>query len=253
MARSLRDRFFTPQVARAITSPGSILLLGAAGAAGILAGGLVWGAAAGLAAYAARVALAVPRDRREAPNPAALSTPWRDYVREVLDSQQRYGRVVASVPDGPLRDRLAEIGQRIEDGVAEAWRIAQRGHALAGGLAQLNVEQIRQQLAYAEAEARQAPRSPSRDRTIEALRAQLQTAERLAAITREAADRLRLLDARLDEAVARAVELSLSGDTGQLSGLGSDVDVLVGEMESLRQALEETSHGGSGTTQMGVA
>ena len=73
---------------------------------------------------------------------------------------------------------------------------------------------------------------------------------RLEAVTQQAAERLRLLDARLDEAVARAVELSLSGDSGQLSGLDSDVDSLVGEMEALRVALEDT---GGGTAQMGVA
>jgi hypothetical protein len=62
-------------------------------------------------------------------------------------------------------------------------------------------------------------------------------------VTRDTAEQLRLLDARLDEAVARAVELSLSGDSGKLTGLDSDVDDLVAEMEALRQALEETGGG----------
>ena len=44
----------------------------------------------------------------------------------------------------------------------------------------------------------------------------------------------------MDEAVARAVELSLSaGDAAELSGLGADVDQLVDDMEALRQGLEE--------------
>ena len=52
--------------------------------------------------------------------------------------------------------------------------------------------------------------------------------------------RLEVLDARMDEAVARAVELSLSaGDAAELSGLGADVDQLVDDMEALRQGLEE--------------
>ena len=46
----------------------------------------------------------------------------------------------------------------------------------------------------------------------------------------------------LNEVVARAVELSLQGpDMGTLQPLGSDVDDLVGELESLRVALEETA------------
>jgi hypothetical protein len=65
--------------------------------------------------------------------------------------------------------------------------------------------------------------------------------ERIAHVAAEARDRLQLLDARLDESVARAVELALSAEsTGDLGGLGSDIDAVVGDMEALRQALEET-------------
>ena len=73
-----------------------------------------------------------------------------------------------------------------------------------------------------------------------ALRAQLASAERMDQTIAETRDSLRLLDARLGEAVARAVELSVeAGDIAELSGLGDDVDNLVGEMEALRQGLEE--------------
>jgi hypothetical protein len=59
-------------------------------------------------------------------------------------------------------------------------------------------------------------------------------------VAAEARDRLRLLDARLDEAVARAVELSLgAGDVSAAGGLQGDVDQLVEEMEALRVALDD--------------
>ena len=51
-------------------------------------------------------------------------------------------------------------------------------------------------------------------------------------------DRLRLLDARFDELVARTVEVSVG--TGDTDVLGDDVDGLVNELESLRIAMEET-------------
>ena len=54
------------------------------------------------------------------------------------------------------------------------------------------------------------------------------------------AKRRDLLDARLDEAVTRAIELSVRADNpDELSGLGDDIDALVGDMESLRQGLDE--------------
>ena len=54
--------------------------------------------------------------------------------------------------------------------------------------------------------------------TREALVAQLATAARMQAVSTDARDRLRLLDARLDELVARAVELSVSGSASAISG-----------------------------------
>ena len=60
-------------------------------------------------------------------------------------------------------------------------------------------------------------------------------------MAQDARDRLQRLNAELAEAVARAVELSLSAaDIGALQPLGSDVENVVGELEALRQALEET-------------
>ena len=47
---------------------------------------------------------------------------------------------------------------------------------------------------------------------MESLRAQLATAERLERVIGDADSRLRLLNARLDEAVARTIELSVQAD-----------------------------------------
>ncbi|MEE8601686.1 hypothetical protein [Euzebya tangerina] len=247
--RSLRDRFFTPAVSRAITAPSSLLLLGGAAAVGIVAGGPVIGAVLGVGAYAGKVWRAIPRrGRAEQIDPRSLRSPWRDYVHETQIAQARYRRVVEQAQEGPLTDRLEQIGERIGDGVRQAWGIAKRGQALEDGLHQLEVNQAQRELKRTLEEVQRHP-TPSNRQRLESLQSQVATAQRLQRVTTDASERLRLLDARLDEAVARAVELSLSGDTGQLSGLGSDVDSLVGEMEALRQALEET---GGTTAQMGV-
>ncbi len=57
-----------------------------------------------------------------------------------------------------------------------------------------------------------------------------------------------LLDARLDEAVARSLELSVrTDDPSQLGGVTTTVDEVLEEMEALRLALDEAD-GGSPST-----
>ncbi|CAN5489513.1 hypothetical protein BH23ACT9_BH23ACT9_22290 [soil metagenome] len=247
--RSFRDRFLTPKVARTIAAPSSILLLGGAAAVGIVAGGPVVGAVVGLGVYAGRVLAAVPRRGATGKiDPTTLRAPWRDYVLETQIAEARYDKVLRGAAKGPLRDRLTQIGERIHVGVREAWLIAQRGQALEDGLHQMQPAVAERSLQQARAEAQRSP-SDSNQQRVQSLESTVATARRLQDVTAGAADRLRLLDARLDEAVARAIELSLAGDSGRLSGLNSDVDDLVGEMEALRQALEET---GGTAAQMGV-
>jgi hypothetical protein len=80
--------------------------------------------------------------------------------------------------------------------------------------------------------------------------AELASAQRIESVARDAVDKLRVLTAQLDEAVARAVELSVrASDVGDLTPLTDDVDNLVGELESLRQGMEEA--GGAPTAMPG--
>ena len=244
--RRFKDRFLTPQVARAIMSPLGIVLFGVGTAGAILAGIPVIGAAGvGVLAWGGRVLAAVPRDGRPARvQPASLADPWRSYVVSAQDSKGRFDRVVADMGAGPLRDRLAGLASRLDDGIAESWRIARRGNDITNALAKLDTLQTQTELAQMRAyiggrpSGMQQP-TASEAQTMQSLEAQLQSAERLQDVATDARDRLRLLDARFDELIARAVEVSVgSGDT---TVLGHDVDALVGELEALRVALDETN------------
>ena len=256
MARlSFRDRFFTPPVARAMMSPSGILLAGAGASVAILAGLGPIGAVllAGLA-WVGRVGYAVPRkagdDRID---PFTLNEPWRRFVQSALQSQARFDQAVHQAERGPLRDRLAEIADRVHDAVRESWRIARQGQVLADAGAQIDTASVQRQLAEVQGNAT-APwaAGSSLEQTAQALQAQLASAQRLASVTQEAADRLRLLNARMDEMVARAIELSVDASRpDDLGGLGSDVDSLVDEMEALRLAMDETDRaGGAGTIEL---
>jgi len=239
--RSFRDRFLTPQVARAITSPGGILLAGLGVSIGVVAGlPVVAAAGLGAAAYAVRVAVAVPRDAPALRIDAGrLREPWRSFVKEAEQAQQQFTRARQRAGKGPLHDRLAEIDERIVAGVQECWRVAQAGNDLSIARSEIDVPDITRQRAGIDPTAAAVPGSAAAG-TLEALDAQLAATARMDGVITEVSDRLRLLDARLDEAVTRAIELSVRADNpDELSGLGDDIDALVGDMESLRQGLDE--------------
>ena len=122
---------------------------------------------------------------------------------------------------------LSTIEGRIEDGVAEAWRVACSGDAIVTARERIDVEGARHDLAEVEGSSG----SDAMDRTAQSLRAQLSSARRMEQTITEARDRLRLTNARLDEAVARAIELSVAGHTvDDVQGLGDDVEAIAHEM-----------------------
>ena len=177
--------------------------------------------------------------RRERIDPFTLGEPWRLRIREALRAQARYDEALERTPEGPLRERLADIGQRIDAGVQECWRIAKQGDAIGDGMRAVRLGEVRASLAAAERDAGGGPDAES-DPRVAALRAQVSSAERMTATAADADARLRLLSARMDEAAARAVELSIgAGTDADLAGLGSEVDEVVDQLESLRLALGE--------------
>ena len=226
-----------------MTSPSGILLAGAGAAAGILLGGvgaIPLAVGLGAAAWAARVAAGLPKQTKVRVDPGRLGQPWQRHVEEALDARARFDRAVARTTSGPLRERLVLIGERVGTGVDECWRIACQGDVLVGALDQVDVAAARRQLDSLRAGSAPVAPGSSRHRTEQALQAQIDSADRLEATARRAHDDLLLLNARLDEAVARAIELSVqAGSVDDLNRLGSDVEEVVGDMEALRQGLEE--------------
>lgn len=253
MLEHLPERARTPAVARAVTSPSAVLLAGAGMSAAIL-GGLPLAAAAvvGALAWGARVAMAVPRSpREERIDPFTVAEPWRHMVTEALQAQSRFEQTVGQARPGPLRDRLEELGQRLDEGVKQCWRIAKQGQALESGLAQLDRQQAERELAELRREMAGADDAerPSLERAEAAIRSQVASAERMERVSRDARTRLRVLNAQMDESVARAVELALTAhDNTDLSPVTADVESLVGELESLRLALEETAGAGGASS-----
>jgi len=245
---SLRDRIYTPKVARAMMSPLGILLAGAGAAVGI-ATGLPLLAAAGLgaAAWGGRVmaAIGTGRDADSPRVPAQqLSEPWRSYALQAENAKRRFDQIVRSVGAGPLRTRLEGLSGRLDEGIDESWRIARRGHEIVAAIGTIDTQSAERELAELHQSVDDRAPSAAEQETAKSLEAQLASAQRLGDLATRSRDRLRLLDARFDELVARTVEVSVgSGDTDVL---GNDVDGLVTELEALRTAMEETDQAARG-------
>lgn len=241
--QSFRDRLLSPQGARAVASPLGIALAVGAAVAAVVAGLPLPAALVVLVVvWLANVWRLVPRPPRQPRiDPFTLHDPWRRYVQNALQARTRFAEAAERTPPGPLRDRLREIAARVETGVEESWQVAQRGEALVQARQGIDLGDVDRQLREAGGAGDSGEADPARDRVVQSLEGQRATAARLDGVIANARDQLRLLDAGLDEAVARTLELSAHAQAGTgVDGLGRDVDELVTEIEALRLALEET-------------
>lgn len=169
--------------------------------------------------------------RKVAIDPFTLSEPWRRHVAAAQSTQRRYREITRTTPDGPLRDRLREIDTQVGHAVEECFGIARRGDDLDDALSRFDTGSLNRQLEHAADEPTRA-----------SVQSQLASAARIRTTRNDTDSRLRLLTTRMGELVAQAAEVSVGTDT--TNELGTGVDDVVTQLESLRLALNEL---GSGT------
>ena len=170
-----------------------------------------------------------PRPKRIPIDPFALSDPWRRSVSSAQSAQRRYTEIVRAIPAGPLRSKMESITAQVQRGVEECWLIAKRGDELDTALNRLDTSSLRARL-----------ESSTDDATRTSLQAQLDSANRIRATRDDTEQRLRLLNTRVGELLAQAAEVSVRADT--TDELGSAVDDVVTQLESLRLAVEEINN-----------
>ena len=224
-------------------SPSALLLLGAGVAVG-LALGLPVLAAIGLGLLAWVVRVGFTAFERPATPRVKVSPAANRGAASSLDAQaakDRFDRAVRRWTTGRSVTTSASSASASTDGVDEGRQIARRGQEIDEALASIDVAACRQEL---DELRRSGETGIAADRTAEALRAQLASAARMEAVVREAPRPLRLLDARLDELVARAVEVSVSaGDTTRSHARRRRRRARQGDGVAAA-ALEETRRGG---------
>jgi hypothetical protein len=221
--------------------------LGAGAAVGIVATapvsvpfavvGAVVGGAVGLGA---RLAVALPRGETGPKiDPFAVREPWRHAVIDAIRARSRFTQAVRTFRDGPLKETVAAVADRLDDAVEECWRVAQQGQLMDDARKAINDREVAVELSHAQASL--APGTTPTDtqaRRIQSLESQLETAARMDALIESTKDRLDLLNARLDESVTRAIELSVSNQRAGVGGVDHDVESIVSELASLRLAME---------------
>jgi len=233
-----RDRFFTPKTARAILS--WRILIGAGVAVAMAVAGVSMAVAIGVGAvvYAGLVLTAMPRPtQRAAIDPFTLSEPWRQLMQGAQGASRKLRETVAGVDQGPLRDQLDTIVEQLEQGLQSAWQVAKRGDEIDDTVRRLDPTMLRSKLTTLEQRAGADPK-PENTAAADAVRGQLESADRLKQQSEQTAASLRLTQAQMDALVARASEVRVGAtDTDTYA---RDVDDLVLKLEALRQAVEET-------------
>lgn len=168
--------------------------------------------------------------------PPPLDEPWRTFVSHALASQREIVAAVANTPPGPMRDRLEHVADQVDTGIRECSQLAQDGHRLTQARLRINTPAITTEVSRLHTLAA----NPSLTEATEALQAQLDTASRLEAQVSSTYDGLLLMNARLGEAAARVIELSVRPrELKDAAAVESVVESVVDELTAIRQGLTE--------------
>jgi hypothetical protein len=164
-------------------------------------------------------------------DPAAVPARFATAIAEAMHARRRFAGVVAELRPGPVRDRLATLGEQVDAGVLAVWETVQRAADMERVAAGLDAED-------ATADYKQAKRDPAADPALlAALRERFESVHRLLNAVDDVEASLRLLDARLGAAVARAAEVALAASDTAADGLGDELESVVSELGALRDSL----------------
>lgn len=265
-----------PSVVRAAVSPTAIAVTAAGVGIGLGAeNSVVLAVVLGAGAWLGRMAVAVigraRRDRAARPKPADLDPwsvpePWRQLARQAMSAQAQFDEAVNEWPAGPIKDRLVSIQPRLWEDVEHVGRVAHRGASLGGwnreaaaDAARPTTRDLSDQLRRTEAERRSVGQhSPERAaalaRSEEALAAQLRAVRKAEQAASDAQDRLRVLVARLQDAVTALLVFGVDS-TGPAGAdtLAESIDSVSEEINALHDGLADASESALGSGPAAVA
>ncbi|MCB0976003.1 MAG: hypothetical protein KDB02_00970 [Acidimicrobiales bacterium] len=166
---------------------------------------------------------------------ATIPRRLRSYVDEALESLDRWRRLVARQPEGPLRERLDGWTRRLDGAVHQLVGTAVRVGEIEQILSALDPERAAEEYKAAKRKESEGTVPPE----MAALEARFLSVQRMMNAVGDAEERLRVLDARIGAVVAQGAELTVVGNDEAAERMDTDLDGLVGDLESLRAALGE--------------
>jgi hypothetical protein len=164
-------------------------------------------------------------------DPALAPRRFAPAVADSLAARQRYRELVDGLRPGPVRDRLAGLASQLDAGVLAVWDTVQRAAEVERILATLDPERVTD-------EYKQAKRSGGDSELLAAREARFGSVQRLLNALDDTDEQLRLLEARLGGAVARAAEVALAAGAGA-DALDAELAAVVADLGALRAGLDE--------------
>jgi hypothetical protein len=177
-----------------------------------------------------------PVDALAEVDPQAVPRAYRAPIDDALQARRQFIDLVAAVRPGPLRERLGELGARVDAGVLAVWGTAQHGAQLERVLSTLDPDRVT-------GDYKRAKRDGAGPEVLEPLAARFASVQRLLNALEDVRAKLPVLEARLGTAVARTAELTLVSPAAaaptELDALGHELDALTVELQALGAATHD--------------
>ncbi|MDQ2728797.1 MAG: hypothetical protein M3Y91_13270 [Actinomycetota bacterium] len=245
-----------PSVVRAAVGPPAIALTAVGAGIGVLDHSLPVAVILAVIGWGGRMGWAVvARSRRqrtvkpEPVDPWSVPPPWRDHLRAVVDAERRFDQAVSSLDEGPTRERVGSLADRIDRSVRTAAVTARRGALLTTPERAARTAALSAELAGMTQRHDRLDEAALRHESVVA--AQLRAMRRADSVSADALDQVRLLAARIDEAVTALVELSIDesdagggGEPRSLVAVLDEIAALHAGMEASKAAMDSAGAGG---------
>src|SRR5439155_4443922 len=133
-------------------------------------------------------------------------------MQAALVARQSYRQALKDTPQGPLRDRFSDMGERVDEVAEGLYKLVVRAQSLRGYLSRSPADAKLAELQRAQGHLRTARGSPSEaaiSAEVEALEQQVAARRRIQAAYDDAMAKIAATTARLDQLAAQLTEVVL--------------------------------------------